>query len=703
MCGSNVIVVTGCVKYEGDFMERQPLLHDLLVCLRAPTQAWSDPDGQMRPDAAGLHGVFHADVRVLSGAVLTLNGEEPEVIATGSRGVADVRITALARGIDGPGADPTNRVDRLRSIAPGTFEERVVLSCSTASPVRGTIRVALSADFLPMDAVKMGRFGRPHPATADGDGLAWAGDGEVSVRLHAPGAAIDLSDPGAPAMEWDVEARTGVPAEVGWSLVCTDTLGVVMAAPADAPMWSRPEVRTADQRIPDLLERSLSDLSGLRMSSSYAPGEVFLAAGAPWFFTLFGRDSIWAARMMLPLGTELAAGTLRTLAAAQGRAVVPASEEQPGRILHEVRRASLVIDGGVELPPLYYGTIDATPLWICLLADAWRWGLPSEEVEELLPALEAALSWMADYGDADGDGFLEYIDSSGHGLANQGWKDSGDSVQWRDGRLASGTIALCEVQGYAHEAAMAGADLLEAFGRPAAQRWRTWAGQLADRFREKFWVSDDVGRYPAIALDGDKDAVDTLTSNIGHLLGTGLLDAREEALVADRLTSPAMASGFGLRTLAEGSAGYWELRYHGGAVWPHDTAIAIHTLARSGFGAQADSLAQALLAAAPAFGYRLPELFSGDARGRVPRPVPYPASCRPQSWAAASAVAILSASLGLDPDVPGGTLTVRPTVARAIGVRGLRLAGRDLEVDVDAVGGVRVKTDAPVRVIGAAP
>ncbi|CAM5699295.1 hypothetical protein KAURM247S_08503 [Kitasatospora aureofaciens] len=252
--------------------------------------------------------------------------------------------------------------------------------------------------------------------------------------------------------------------------------------------------------------------------------------------------------MLLPLGTDLAAGTLRTLARRQGRAVDPASEEQPGKILHEVRRAEQHLDAGSHLPPSYYGTADATPLWLVLLHDAWRWGLPADQVEELLPNAEAALDWLERYADADGDGFLEYVDSTGRGLSNQGWKDSSDGIRFRDGRIAEAPIALSEVQAYAHEAAVRTADLLEAFGRPGAAHWRRWARDLRQRFRDRFWTEDADGRYPVVALDRDKRPVDSIASNLGHLLGTGLLDETESALVAGRLTAPGMDSGFGLRT-----------------------------------------------------------------------------------------------------------------------------------------------------------
>jgi glycogen debranching enzyme len=323
--------------------------------------------------------------------------------------------------------------------------------------------------------------------------------------------------------------------------------------------------------------------------------------------------------------------------------------------------------------------------------------MPAAEVEALLPAMERALDWMADHGDSDGDGFLEYADQSGTGLANQGWKDSGDSVQWRTGALATGPIALAEVQGYAHEAAVGGAALLDAFDRPGGDRWRAWAAALAERFRASFWTVDARGSYPGIALDADKRVVDTVTSNIGHLLGTGLLSDAEEATVAARLVAPDMDSGYGLRTMSTDSAGYWPLRYHGGAVWPHDTAIVVQGLARAGHGPEAAALAEGLLAAAQDVDDRLPELYGGDARGTVPTVVPYPAACRPQAWSAAAAVSVLGSALGLRPDVPGGRLEVgppSPSPLGAVSVRGLRLGGRPLAVAVAADGSVSVTTDA---------
>lgn len=331
--------------------------------------------------------------------------------------------------------------------------------------------------------------------------------------------------------------------------------------------------------------------------------------------------------------------------------------------------------------------------------------MPAEEVAALLPHLEAALNWLVEYGDPDGDGLLEYIDSTGTGLANQGWKDSGDSVRFRDGSLATPPIALCEVQAYAHEAAVSGATLLDAFDRPGGDRYRDWAAHLREAFRRGFWATDEHGRYPAIALDTDKRPVDAVTSGLGHLLGTGLLDDDEERLIADRLLSPGLSDAFGLRTYATGNGGYNPLGYHVGSVWPHDTAVAVHGLARAGYPDQARHLAENLIAAGPAFDSRLPELFAGTARSESSRPAPYPASCRPQAWAAAASVALLQALLGLDADVPAGRVSIQPVASRLLPltVTGLRIAGHELSVSVAADGSARTHTAAPVEVYALAP
>nr|WP_206067639.1 glycogen debranching N-terminal domain-containing protein [Nonomuraea sp. FMUSA5-5] len=711
----------------------QPLLHDLVSTVRAPTTALSGTDGQIRP--AGVQGLFHADARVLSQAGLLVDGREPEPVAHAVPAPGLSRFVSLARWLGDPTADPTVRIDRVRHVTPGAMDEEITVTSTAAEPVTCTVTLTLACDLAPVEVVKSGRTAAPLPASVAGGTLTWhSGRTRVTALLGAedggkgdgrPGATSSMStggaevanastgaDPGANAdadpgagtsagagvvageggavLRWRVTVAPGRAVTLRWGVRVEDPEAVV-AAPAGGPEWSRPRVEADDARLVRLARQSLDDLESLRLTEAEAPGDTFLGAGVPWFLTLFGRDSIWAARMLLPLGTRLAAGTLRVLARRQGTKVDATSGEAPGKIMHELRRHDYDLEtSGLQLPAAYYGTIDATPLWICLLHDTWRWGLPDAEVAALLPALEAALGWLGSDGDADGDGFLEYIDTSGRGLANQGWKDSGDAVRFHDGSRAEPPIALAEVQGYAYEAAVAGAALLEAFGRPGADRWRDYAGRLAERFRERFWVA---GGYPALALDRDKRPVDALTSNIGHLLGTGLLTAEEELRIARTLTDPAMSGGFGLRTMSAADAGFSPLSYHCGSVWTHDTAIVISGLARSGHGGVAADLAadltRGLLSAAETFGYRLPELHAGDDRTLMGRPVPYPAACRPQAWSAAAAVAILHAATGLYPDVPSGRTTLRPLPGAPLGalsVRGLRVAGSPVDVTIDRSG-----------------
>lgn len=622
----------------------QPLLHQELVALRAPTQVWSAADGSI--GGAPIHGIAHSDVRIVRALTVRVGDADAEHLVTSSPAADHVVIESLLRHLDDPTPDPGVRLRIDRRVRADGCGDTLTITNRHPEPLVTTVEIVMAVDATLIDVIKQGRADTsPIDLRLESDTARWSGE-HVSARLVADGLALSTRD-----TEVVLAATITVPARgrsvVSWTIDAHDAIAAVTGAAAPAP-WGRPETAGADPRLQRWVERALADLDALRLTVAGHPEHQFLAAGAPWFFTLFGRDSLWAARMLLPLGTRLAGDTLQVLARLQGTQRVDATAEEPGKIMHELRRQSLVIDDDVTLPPLYFGTVDATALWVCLLHDAWRAGLPEAEVRGLLPALEAALGWMRDHGDADGDGLLEYIDRTGHGLANQGWKDSGDSVQWRDGRLAQGPIALCEVQAYAYEAALGGAALLDAFDRPGAAEWRRWAEQLRSAFHDRFWITDptvtgELGPYPAIALDADKQPVDSVTSNLGHLLGTGILDAEQAALVARRLGSPELNSGYGLRTLSTDAAGYWPLSYHGGSVWTHDTAIAIQGLVREGHGDVAAALAEGLLRVAESNDFRMPELHSGDGVDITARPVPYPASCRPQAWSAAAAIAVLGA------------------------------------------------------------
>ena len=674
----------------------QPLLHATTVLLRAPSQAWSAGDGAI--DGHGITGIYHSDIRIVSKSMVTVGSQSAEPIATVPSGAASGVFVGLLRGLDDHTADPRVRLLHRRTVSTTGVTESLTIQSALGYVISTTAAVHIDSDLAEMESVKAGISGTGVPFTVSPASASW-GRGAVQATLTAPNAEVSTHPDGGIVLGWGLDIPAHGSVTVSWTIDAEDADAVV-SGPTDAARWSVPVVTAGDDRLERWLTQALSDLDALRLTPVSDPASEFLAAGAPWFFTLFGRDSLWAARFMLPLGTTLAADTLRVLASLQGTESVAGSAEQPGKIMHELRRATLSIPGeAVVLPPLYFGTVDATPLWVCLLHDAWKWGLPEPEVVVLIPHLVAALEWMRDYGDADGDGLLEYVDATGTGLANQGWKDSGDSVQWRDGTLAEGPIALCEVQAYAYEAATHGADMLEHFGLAGASEWRDWAARLRTRFHESFWIEDPAGAYPAIALDSSKRPVDTVTSNIGHLLGTGLLDSRQAALVAGRLVSPELNSGYGLRTMSTDSEGYWPLSYHGGSVWTHDTAIAIAGLARDGFTEEASSLVSGLLTAASGFDYRMPELHSGDAASEFGAPVPYPAACRPQAWSAAASVAVLAATLGLRPDAPSATLGVSPvTTVGAVAVSGLRFGGADVSITVNADGEVTASSGAAVQV-----
>ncbi|MGI8901170.1 MAG: amylo-alpha-1,6-glucosidase [Nocardioides sp.] len=670
----------------------QPWLHDLVLVLAAPTQVWSGADGQVRP--GGVEGVLHGDRRLLSELRLTVGGHEPVPLTHHDDGGYAHVFVGVPRALGDEGADPTVRVTRRREVEPGLMREEVTVSSTAAEPFACVVTLRVAGDLAPLDAIKAGV--RTHPVAPEGVGgptVTWSRGGFRGI-VRAHGARSVLVED-AVLMTWRMDVPPGG-SVTRHLLVTVEDEDAVVTSPVFPATWGCLEIDSADRRLAPVVDRALADLRLLRLAPSDAREEEFIGAGAPWFLTLFGRDSLWAARMLLPVTTDLAGSTLRVLARQQGERVNIDTAEQPGKILHEVRGTGFSLGGrdGVHraVPPVYYGTIDATPLWVLTLHDAWRWGLSPDQVEPLLPALERALTWQVEFGDADGDHLLEYVDESGHGLSNQGWKDSGDSVRRIDGSLAHAPVALCEVQGYAYSAALRGADLLEHFGVAGTDRWREWATGLRAQFRRWFWVEDAVGPFPAIALDGDKRPVVSLTSNVGHLLGTGLLDPAEVDAVARRLVAPDMLSGFGIRTMSQDAAGYSPTGYHVGSVWPHDTAISLAGLAAER-RTEVAPVAEALLAALHAFEGRPPELFAGDARSEHPTPVPYPAACRPQAWAAVAAVSLISSVTGLSAALPDGAVTVAPAQPWALGrtrVAGLRAGDRALTVEVDEDGTGRV-------------
>jgi glycogen debranching enzyme len=444
-----------------------------------------------------------------------------------------------------------------------------------------------------------------------------------------------------------------------------------------------PVVQMGNRSIERTLRRSYDDLGALRIEDPDHPDRVVVAAGAPWFMALFGRDSLWASIMALPVDPSLAVGTIQTLADRQGSVVDEMSEEEPGKILHEVRfdvssRLSL---GGKSS---YYGSVDATPLFVALLGEVSRWGFAADTIASLMPNVDRAMDWIQDYGDKDGDGFVEYERLNDRGLINQGWKDSWDGINFADGRLAEPPIALCEVQAYVYSAYLARSWMAyDAGDADLAVKYRDRAARLKSQFNEQFWLPEHG--YYAVALDARKRPVDACASNMGHGLLFGLIDEDKAPLVVERLMSREMFSGWGVRTLASDMGAYNPASYHNGSVWPHDNAIIAAGLLRYGFVAEAQRIATALLEAAEYSDGRLPELFCGFSREHYDEPVPYPTACSPQAWAATTPIMLVKSLMGYYPDVALGGLWMDPVLPESYGgvhITNAPMAGGRITIDI---------------------
>ncbi|MEU6848927.1 glycogen debranching N-terminal domain-containing protein [Actinacidiphila alni] len=634
---------------------RQRSLHELVTLLRAPSVCLGSRDGQIR--AAGLDGFYTDDYRVLAGLEVEVADAVAEPVGCRLRSPSSAVFTSRVRLAGDTGADPSVVLHRFRSVGEDGLKERLELVNYGADPVRVTLRVRARTDLAPVHVVRGGRQPPYVEPRAVAGGVCWTGPAREVLLTADPAPARTATEDAVAALSFTVDLAPERPAGVTLRAVARSdepegsertflpVSSVSSVSPRTAPVLPPlpHDPGAGEPRDPlrrRLLRASLQDLQHMLLADPLDTADSFLAAGSPWYFTLFGRDALWSASLLLPGAPRLALGTLRTLRRRQGKGHDAVAEEEPGKILHEVRRETLLLDEMV-IPPLYFGTIDATMLWVRLLHDTWRAGADEAEIEALLPGLLAALEWITVHGDSDGDGFVEYRSSTRGGLANQGWKDTPGAVRWADGRPARSPLALCEVQGYAYAAATQGADLLDAFGAPGADRWRDWAAGLRQRFRAAFWIDDATGAHPAIALDGDKRPVDGAASNMAHLLGTGLLDPHEAELVARRLSRPDLDCGYGLRTLSSTSKAFNPHSYHCGSVWPHDTAIAVLGLAAEGQHAVARSLAEGVVTAAERFDFRLPELYAGTSAHDGEPVLAYPNACRPQAWAAAGAVAVI--------------------------------------------------------------
>jgi glycogen debranching enzyme len=657
----------------------------------------TDSEGNVPVDNRSGFGLYHSDTRYVSAWDLIIIDLEPVVLLS---------TAALGFGQEQVMTNPELRNARGEVLRSGSIEirrQRIIdqalletLRVTNYSPqvVRLSIRYEFDADFadlFELRGIRREQRGRLlHPRVqSDRVTLAHRGLDEKTRRAHfrfdpVP-AALDNR-----AAVFNLEIRPGAVEEIAAAIAVDQPGGpgtgssrgstAVLARQYQQWLESSTNVSTNNDLFNLALERSLSDL---RMLWSQSDGHYYPSAGVPWFDALFGRDSALAALMVLAFRPEIAREVLLTLASFQGAAVDPWREEEPGKIVHEVRHSETANTGEVVFGR-YFGSIDSTPLFLLLAAEYFSWTGDLELMRQLKPSLLSALDWLARFADIDGDGFAEYKKKSAGGLDNQGWKDSWDGIIDAHGDLLRPPIALVEVQGYIYAAKHAIAGVMEQLGDSGlAQKLRQEAAVLRRRINEVFWLDD--GFY-ALALDGGKQPAKVLTSNAGQLLWTGVPTRDRAGRQIERLMHNDMYSGWGLRTLSRSSSGYNPLGYHKGTVWPHDNALILAGFKRYGAEAELNEIATGLCDAAFAFPYlRLPELFSGSSRTAHHEPVPYPVACRPQAFAAATLPMVLTSILGLVPDAPGGRLyIVRPRLPHwleEVRVVGLRVGHASVDLE----------------------
>jgi len=655
---------------------------DTLTILDGSTFVVSDRAGDIDAGIDTPHGLFYRDTRFLSRWRLTVDGRALAVLSTDDVDYFSAQFF-LVPSTGTIYQNPTLSVIRQRFVGDGFHEDVIVLNHAQHSGA-ATLRLEVGSDFADLFEVKdaLQKKGTLYRETR-GTELVLGYRREDFVRETAiwASAAVEQDADGLvfrvdvlPHAEWHtcIEVRPLAEQRVPMKYNPHDSIRPRpnMAQSLDAWLGEAPALRTDWDALRHIYHRSLVDLAALRFYPEILPGASLPAAGLPWFMALFGRDSLITSYQALPFVPELAATALRVLAARQGQQVDDFRDEEPGEILHELRFGELTHFGERPHSP-YYGTADATPLFLVLLDEYERWTGDMGLVRELEPNARAALEWIDRWGDRDGDGYVEYERrNTTTGLENQCWKDSWNSIIFNDGSLAKLPRATCEIQGYVFDAKRRASRLArEVWGDASlADRLESEADQLKARFNRDFWLPDR--QYFALALDGDKRPVDSLASNIGHLLWSGIVNADKAPAVARHLMGDRLFSGWGIRTMAEGEGGYNPIEYHNGTVWPHDNALIAAGLRRYGYGQEAARLAYAILEAATYFEHRLPEVFAGYPRVLTHFPVQYPTASSPQAWASGTPLLLLRVILGLEPsnDEP----TTDPLLPDGIGQLELR-------------------------------
>ncbi len=672
-------------------------MQSLVTLVEETTFSISEPNGDILQNSA--QGLFFRDTRLVSRYEIAVNESRLEGLGVSSS--EPFSAVFVSRPLPPPGgAPPTLLVTRARHLGNGMREDIEIRNFND-EPTYCSLDIMLYSDFANLFAVKEGRAGDSgqdisldtnedrmvfsfrHGAFSRGTGVKFY---PLPTRVSRDVASFEVIVPAKGHWNLCIEVH---PIMDGKDIQPRYTCGspIENATPSERlANWRKlvPRVDSGSQSFNRTINRSVEDLGALRIFDPDYPDRAVVAAGAPWFMTVFGRDSLITAWMSLIFDSDMALGVVQTLARFQGKEVNPRTEEEPGRILHEMRfgeAASLSLGGG----SIYYGTVDATPLFVMLVGELLRWGMAKEAIEDILPNVDRAIDWIERFGDKNRDGYVEYMRQTDRGLKNQGWKDSWDGIRYADGRVAEPPISLCEVQGYVYAAYRARARIAKVWGDE--NLWQVYSAKAADlkeRFNRDFWL-EDKGWY-AVGLDADGHPIDSLTSNIGHCLWTGIVDEDKAGEVAKRLLSSDMLSGWGIRTLADSMGGYNPLSYHCGSVWPHDTAIAAAGLMRYGFTDQSVEVISSLLDAAERMGGRLPELYSGLARSELDTPIPYPTSCSPQAWASGAPLLCLRSLLGLEPLATSGEIWVKPVLPPGMDylkVVGIPIAGTRITIDTD--------------------
>ena len=633
-------------------MRELPSAHLAVICVALPSMAVSADHGQLT--GQGLDGFYRSGRRLLSRCHVRVGGREPIAVQGGLVSADGARFLGIVRTAADTGPDPEITVERRRR-AEGV--ERITLHSASTRTRRLPVEISLATDLVELGAIAMGSPGPERAASVHDSGLRWTATDGLGCAVTADPPPQDAVA-AAGLLRWEVVLAPGASYGIELS-IRAERRGRTPGRPANR-LSADVRVEADDPRVEPLVRTGLGDLRALLVGSERNPADGWLAAGVPWRCGPAPAEALWAARMVLPLGTGLAASTLRTLARSQLRG----SGSDHGRIPGPLR------DAGPRLPPSCTG-IEATLAYPTVLAEARRWGLPEQEVAELLPAAERCLRWLRTA--AEGDGLVP---------------DGGPEGFRR-----------AEIQAHAHRAAMLGAELLDECGPGGGDAWREWARGLRSRFRAEFWIDDRAGGCPAAARSGTGRAVPYPGGGLAHLLDTGLLgggrlapgllDAERTGRLARLLGGPALDSGWGLRTLGAKEPGHNPFGHRSGAVRVHETAVACAGLAAAGYEKEASSLLRGVLGAAETFGYRLPEMYAGEQRRAGSVPAPHPTACRPAGAAAAAGIHLVTMLAGIRPDVPAATVSLSPVRCAPLGavqLSGLRLSGEPFAVRVSRLG-----------------